>query len=307
MKPVIIVGSINLDMVYRVRRIPLAGETVLARSLERYAGGKGANQAIAAARMGARVCFVGRVGTDEAAEFMRNSLVQSGVETEAIETSADASTGIALITVSDDGENCIVVNPGANALVDDDQLARHESLLSHAAYCVFQLEIPKKTVFAAIRHCRSLGVKTVLNPSPSAPIPDDVLACVSLLIVNQSEYAYLAGNEVDPVAFVRLKGITDMIITMGAQGLRHVTAQGTRFYPSVPVEAVDTTGAGDCFLGALVAMRAEGRPMDESINIAMKAAAIAVTRPGAQRSMPYRDEVKMIEGKGDGSRASAKY
>lgn len=293
-KPVVIIGSINLDTVLRVERIPLAGETVLARSMERYAGGKGANQAVAVSRMGARVQFIGRVGADEAGDFMLGSLRESGVDTDAVETSADAPTGVAIITVSDDGENCIVVNPGANALVDEDQLVRCEGLVSGASYCVFQLEIPIQTVFAGIRRCRALGVQTVLNPSPSAPIPDDVLSYVSLLIVNQSEYAFLAGDEADPVAFVREKGIQDMIITMSASGLQYVNADGANFYPAVQAEAVDTTGAGDCFLGALVTMLAEGRTMDKSIIIAMKAAAIAVTRSGAQRSMPFRYEIKEL-------------
>lgn len=291
MKPIVIIGSINLDTVFRVARIPLAGETVLAHSMERYAGGKGANQAVAAARLGANVRFIGRVGADEAGDFMRSSLLQNGVKIDAVEASDHTPTGAALITVSDDAENCIVVNPGANALVDETQLLRCLSLLSGAGYCVFQLEIPTETVFASIRRCRDMGVKTVLNPSPSAPIPDEALSRVSLLIVNQSEYAFLGGSG-DPVQFVREKGIEDMIITLGARGLDHVSANGLRHYPAERAEAVDTTGAGDCLLGALVAMLAEGRPMDASIKIAMKAAAIAVTRPGAQRAMPYRRELE---------------
>lgn len=294
MKPVIIVGSINMDTVLRVERIPLAGETVLAHSMERYAGGKGANQAVAAARMGAQVHIIGRVGADEAGDFMRTSLRESGVETDAVETSVGTSTGLALITVSADGENCIVVNQGANALVDECQLVRCEGIFSKASYCVFQLEIPIETVFAGIRQCHALGVQAVLNPSPSVPIPDDVLSCVSLLIVNQSEYALLAGPGSDPVAFVQAKGVHDMIVTLGARGLEHVTADGKKFYSSVRVEAVDTTGAGDCFLGAFIAMLAEGHAMKDAIRIAMKAAAISVTRRGAQRSMPYRYEIDDI-------------
>lgn len=291
MKPVVIVGSINMDTVLQVARLPLAGETVLSRSMERYAGGKGANQAVAAARLGAKVHFIGHVGADEAGGFMISSIRESGVMTSAIEVSADAQTGIALITVSDDGENCIVVNQGANALVDEEQLGRCESLLSSASYCVFQLEIPVETVFAGIRHCRTLDVKTVLNPSPSAQIPDDILSCLSLLIVNQTEYTFLAGAGSDPIQFVRDKGIHDMIVTLGARGLEHVTVDNVHRYPAIHVKAVDTTGAGDCFLGALIAMLAENRPYDEAINIAMQAAAISVTRLGAQRAMPYRHEI----------------
>lgn len=291
MKPVVIVGSINMDTVFQVTRIPLAGETVLSHSMEHYAGGKGANQAVAAARLGAEVHIIGHVGADEAGNFMIGSLRESGVFTCAVKTSTESPTGIALITVSSDGENSIVVNPGANALVDENQLAHNENLLSRAVYCVFQLEVPINTVFAGIRRCRSLGVKAVLNPSPSAHIPDDVLNSLSLLIVNQSEYTCLAGVGTDPVEFIRRKGIHDMIVTLGSCGLNHVTASKMLHYPAVSVKAIDSTGAGDCFLGSLVAMLAEDHPMDKAIKIAMHAAAISVTRPGAQRSMPYRHEL----------------
>ena len=296
MQPVIVMGSINMDIVLRVSRIPLAGETILATSMEKNAGGKGANQAAAAAKMGAAVHMVGCVGADEAGDALVASLNGCGVQTGRIEHMNGAPTGTALITVSDDGENCIVVCPGTNQLASIDQLTRDADFIGGASHCVFQLELPHDVVFEAIRRCRALGVKAVLNPSPSARIPDDVLKCVSLLILNESEFEDLAGKAVEPADFLRQKGVGDMLVTLGARGLIHIGALGSRFYPAESAKAVDSTGAGDCLLGALVAMLAEGKPMEAAIPIAMRAAAISVTRAGAMRSMPHRGEVLGIDG-----------
>lgn len=290
MGKVVVIGSINADLVYGVERIPAPGETVRAFSFDRFEGGKGANQAVAAARMGAETVLVGALGADANGDWLEGSLKRSGVLTGRIARRTETGTGTALITVAPDGENSIAVWPGANGTADEALLTAAAEDLRRAFCAVFQLELPLETVFRGIRLCKELGVPAVLNPSPCAVIPDEILGCLSLLVVNRSEYAFYAGKE-DPVSFLERKGIGEMIISLGAEGLDHVTGRGITHYGCEKVKAVDSTGAGDCLLGALTALRSEGMKMEEAIPLAMKAAAISVTRKGAQRSMPLRKEV----------------
>ena len=293
---IVVIGSVNMDVSYRVAHIPAPGETIMASSVTKNPGGKGANQAVAAAKLGAEVAMVGCVGRDGDGEQLRGSLAGAGVHLSMLEQRADVPTGTAFINVSDDGENNLVVHPGANNCVDAALLERADDLISGAEILVAQLEIPHETVWKALRRGRELGVYTVLNPSPVAEIPDDVLDGLSMLIPNETEMAALLGHEADPESgdvhrFAAEKGICQILMTKGAEGCYLADREHTRHIPCKPVCAVDTTGAGDTFLGALCAMLARGSGMDRAIEIAQRASAYAVQRMGAQQAMPRWEDL----------------
>ncbi|MGN0802298.1 MAG: ribokinase [Candidatus Faecivicinus sp.] len=291
MGKIVVIGSMNMDISYRVAHIPAPGETIMASAVVKSPGGKGANQAVAAAKLGADVSMIGCVGSDGDGDMLCRSLSEAGVNLAMMERSADAPTGTAFINVADDGENNIVVHPGANARVDEALLERAEELIDGAQILISQLEIPHETVWKALKRGRELGVYTVLNPSPIAEVPDDVLDGIDLLIPNEAEMSALLGHPVDPDSgdvqrFAEKKGVRCILMTKGAEGCYLVTASGTQHIPCTPKKAVDTTGAGDTFLGALCAMLAKGGGMEEAIGIAQRASAYAVQRMGAQQSMP---------------------
>lgn len=295
-KPVVVVGSINMDKVYQVAHIPLAGETILSHGYMRNPGGKGANQAVAAALQGADVRMIGCVGADDDGDALLHSLRRAGVHTGGVARLDDTPTGIAMIVVSDDGENTIVVNAGANARVDRSVLDHNDALLTSAGYGVVQLEIPHETAWLALRRLRGAGVATVLNPSPACPVPDEALRNTDILVPNETEMRYLLGHDPDLagnelIEYARAKGIRAIVMTLGPDGCCLATQDAARMFPCTPVRAVDSTGAGDCFLGTMTAWLAEGHPLEKAIEKAMAAAAIAVARAGAQQSMPRREEI----------------
>ncbi|MBB4969326.1 ribokinase [Saccharothrix violaceirubra] len=267
---ILVLGSANADLVVTVPHRPRAGETVLGGDVRTLPGGKGANTAVAAARLGARVVFAGAVGRDGHGELLRTSLADAGVDTAHLRTS-DRPTGTAHITVTPDGENSIVVSPGANADLresDIDALPWQD-----VATLVCSLEIPVPVVCHAIRTAAGHGVRAVLNLSPVTDLPDDVLPLLDPLVVNEQE-AEALGTSVDvPRATV---------ITLGADGAR----LGDRRFPASRVRAVDTTGAGDAFTGALVRELDQGVTLPEAVGFAIRAAAWSVTREGAQPSYP---------------------
>lgn len=291
MGKIVVVGSINMDICYRVAHIPAPGETIIASEVIKSPGGKGANQAVAAAKLGADVAMIGCIGNDGDGDALYHSLADAGVDLTMLERCADAQTGTAFINVSDDGENNIVVHPGANACVNTELLEKAEEWIARAQILIAQLEIPHETVWKAIRRARELGVYTVLNPSPITEIPDDVLNGLDLLIPNETEMAALLGHPAHPIdgdvqQFAKEKGIRCILMTKGTDGCYLVNPQGTRHIPCTPKQAVDTTGAGDTFLGALCVMLARGDGMEKAIEIAQRASAYAVQRMGAQQSMP---------------------
>jgi ribokinase len=287
---VVVVGSANVDLVVAVPRHPAPGETVLGGDLRRTPGGKGANQAVAAARAGgADTVLVAALGHDEAAELLLTSLTAAGVRTEAVQR-VDAPTGTALITVSPDGENAIVVAPGANALVDAAPALEH---LAAADVVLAQLEIPLDVVRAAAA-ARHPGALVVLNAAPSRPLPDELWAQVDVLVVNEHEAADLApGPGAPEAAAARLaQRVPTVVVTLGAAGALVATAD--RWPVAVPaprVDAVDTTGAGDTFCGVLAARLAAGDDVVDAVRRAGVAGALAVTRPGAQAAVPSAAEV----------------
>lgn len=292
---VMVVGSLNLDLVVGVPRHPRPGETVLGGDSTRGAGGKGANQAVAAARLGQSVAMVGRVGGDGAGRFLLDALTADGVEVSRVLETEGAPTGLALITVDPRGENVIVVSPGANAHVTPDDVEGVARLLERARVCLLQLEIPIESVTRTAQ----LAVGTVvLDPAPARRLPPELLAAVDLLLPNRSELGELLG-ETEPVALQevamlarRIEGPGAVVVTLGADGALIVAADGEPLHvPAVPVTAVDTTAAGDCFSGALADSLSRGERLEDAVRWAVRAAAVSATRPGATGSLPTRAEV----------------
>ncbi|RDI32323.1 ribokinase [Rhodococcus sp. AG1013] len=280
---VVVVGSINMDLVARTPRMPAPGETILGTTFATTPGGKGANQAIAAARAGADVAFVGAVGDDTFALDLRQALVDAEVDAERLREVSGPS-GVAVITVDDDGQNSIVVLPGANSRVLDltDEELRP---VADADVLLCQLEIPVETVTAAARHGSAHDTVVMLNPSPARPLPDELIASVDVLVVNETEEQQLGGDTLARVAHV--------VTTLGADGARYRGPQGDRVQVGSPdVDAVDTTGAGDAFTGALAFAWDRG-PCD-ALTFACAAGALATTRPGASAASPTRAEIEAL-------------
>ncbi len=286
---VVVLGSANLDLVLAVDRYPGAGETVVATGHRESPGGKGLNQAVAAARAGARTTFVAAVGDDEAGRSLLGTLGDEHVDTSATDVVA-GPTGRAVVVVQPSGENTIVVVPGANASLT---LGRHaRSLVAGGSVVVAQLEVPVPVVEDAFRSARAAGVTTVLNAAPAVPLTDGLLDTVDVLVVNEHE-AMLLGGGTDPVAAAtRLSSrVERTVVTLGPDGAVLVAATGVlRTVPGIPAQAVDTTGAGDTFVGNLAAGLAGRLPLPEAVGRAVAAGSLAVERPGAALAAPTRAE-----------------
>ncbi|EMD28008.1 ribokinase [Amycolatopsis azurea] len=282
---VLVIGSANADLVVPVDRRPGGGETVLGGDTILSPGGKGANTAVAAARLGADVALLGAVGDDPYGELLKRSLAESGVNTDSVRTS-DRPTGIAYITVTPDGENSILVSPGANSALRPEDVD-----LDGAEIVVLSLEIPLETVERAVAKAVEKGVKTLLNLSPAAELSAKTLQGLDVLLVNEHEAAFLLGGEADFPKLLDL-GPKAAVVTLGAKGAAVVTADGVTEVPSPKVEAVDTTGAGDAFAGALATALAKGEELADAARKAVKVAAITVTRQGAQPSYPTASELE---------------
>jgi ribokinase len=299
---IVVVGSLNADLVTRLDRFPAPGQTVAALDFAVYAGGKGANQAYAAARLGGKVSMVGCLGQDAYGELLAKSLRDVGVNLSGVTREADAPTGVALIALDASGENQIVVVAGANARLDSARLEASESSLAAAAVVLLQLEVPLATVTAAARMAHSAGAIVILDPSPAQPLPRELLACVDYLTPNQSELQALAGGaagrEVDRAARDLASGFGfKVIVKMGEAGALLVDGDRQDVWPSVRVAAVDTTGAGDAFNAALAVALSEGRSLADAGRWAVTAGALCVSRAGAQPSMPTREEVEKTLGR----------
>jgi ribokinase len=294
---VVVVGSLNMDLVARAPRLPHAGETLAGSAFVQVAGGKGGNQAVAAARLGAQVAMIGCVGDDANGERLRAGLLAEGIDCDALGTSSTAPTGVALIVVDDASQNAIVIVAGSNGEVTPDTLARHEAVFAAARVVVCQLETPPEAVHAALATARRLGAITILNPAPATgPLPEAWLPLVDYLVPNELEAAALTGLPVttpDEAAHaaqaLRDAGARNVLITLGAQGVCALladTPHAPRHWPAPQVHAIDTTAAGDTFVGALAAQLAAGVTPDTAIPFALRAASISVTREGAQPSIP---------------------
>ncbi|MEU9604168.1 ribokinase [Streptomyces sp. NPDC048057] len=291
MTTIVVLGSTNMDLVAYVAHPPKRGETVTGRAFRTVPGGKGANQAVAAARAGGDVALIGAVGADPFGERLRHALEASGVDTDLLRT-AEGPSGTAHVVVDDDGGNAIVVVPGANGTVTA-LSPGDETLIAAADLLLLQLELPLSAVLDGAAAARRHGVRTVLTPAPVQPLPPELLAVTDLLVPNEHEAARLTGVA-DPRAAARalLRQVPEVVITLGAAGCLHARRDGEPIaVPAPRVTAVDTTGAGDTFTGALAVALGEGRPVREALRWASCAAALCVQREGASTSMPYRPEI----------------
>jgi ribokinase len=301
-KPIVVVGSINIDLVVTAKRIPTPGETILGSGFHTYPGGKGANQAVAIGRLGYPVQMIGRVGHDRFGAELRSHLEAAGVEVEGVD-STEGSSGVALIVVSETGENSIVVTPGANAAIAPSDIEDNVETIRRAGLVLTQLEIPIDTVECLARICSREQIPLILDPAPACELPRDLLQHVQWLTPNETEAAFYCGpaesNEHPaPAALARLlmsKGAQNVILKLGQRGAYVATAAGLwQQIPVFPVEVLDTTAAGDAFNGAFATGLMLGKDPSDASYFAAAAASLSVTRRGAQASMPTRAEVESL-------------
>lgn len=299
MGKIVVIGSSNTDLVIKTSRIPRPGETIIGGEFMINAGGKGANQAVAAARLGGQVVFVARTGDDQFGHSAVENYERDGIVTRHIGRDGASASGVALIAVDDAGENSIVVAPGANATLSRADVDRASEEIRGADYVLIQLEIPLDVVAYAVETAHAAGVKVVLNPAPAARLADDILAKLWLITPNCTEASLLSGVEVTDEASaleaartIARAGVPNVIVTMGGAGALILTPEGHETVSAFRVDAVDTTAAGDIFNGALVTALVEGKTLHEAVRFASGASAISVTRMGAQTSAPGRKEVE---------------
>ncbi|WNR45426.1 ribokinase [Paenibacillus roseipurpureus] len=300
---IIVVGSINMDLVVKSEHIPVAGETVTGQEFVMIPGGKGANQAVAAARLGAHVEMVGCVGGDPFGKQMLEQLGNEGVGTTYVTTDPQQTTGVALIQVQD-GENRITVVPGANAQVTPAHVDEAQEVFVGADMLLVQLEIPQETVLRAVQLAKRHGVKVILNPAPAAVLPDEIWPYVDLVTPNETEAVILTSGQVGETGAdsqtimnnLRSLTNTDVIITQGEKGVAYHLNGAAGSYPAYRVNVVDTTAAGDSFNAALAVWHGEGCTLEQAIAFAAKVGALTVSRFGAQTSLPTRQEVEEFEG-----------
>ncbi|MCO7632646.1 ribokinase [Pseudomonas guariconensis] len=296
---VVVVGSLNMDLVARTQRLPRAGETLAGDSFFTVPGGKGANQAVAAARLGASVAMVGNVGDDAYGQQLRQALEREGIDCQAVGVCAGVSSGVALIMVDAASQNSIVIIPGGNGLLTPATVQRFDRLLQQAEVIICQLEVPAATVAWTLARGRELGKTVILNPAPaSGPLPADWFAHIDYLTPNESEAEALAGVPATDIDSARRAGerllqlgARKVIVTLGPLGAMFVDGAGSRHYPATVVKALDTTAAGDTFIGGFAAGLVRGMEEGEAIAFGQRAAALSVTRAGAQPSIPYLAEV----------------
>ena len=294
----VVLGSINADHILNIEHFPRPGETVIGKQYKVAFGGKGANQAVAAGRSGAEIAFIACVGADDIGERVRRQLASDRIDTQPIEAIADSTTGVALIFVNAEGENVIGIDAGANAAVTPDYLARYQQKVIDADALLMQLESPLETVIAAARLAKQHHTQVILNPAPARELPDELLGMIDMITPNETEAQRLTGIAVDNDAdaaraaqALHDKGIATVIITLGSRGVWLSENGNGKRVPGFKVQAVDTIAAGDTFNGALVTALLEGKAMADAVRFAHAAAAIAVTRPGAQPSVPWREDI----------------
>ncbi|QIZ49034.1 ribokinase [Dickeya zeae] len=294
----VVLGSINADHILNLAQFPRPGETVIGKQYGVAFGGKGANQAVAAGRSGANIEFIACVGADDIGERIRQQLIKDRIDVSAVEAIPGQTTGVALIFVNGEAENMIGIHAGANAAVTPDYLHRYQQKITDASALLMQLESPLETVIAAARLAHDSGTKVILNPAPACSLPDELLSLVDMITPNETEAQILTGVSVETeedaqraAQVLHDKGISTVLITLGSRGV-WLSEQGKgQRIPGFRVKAVDTIAAGDTFNGALVTALLESRPMDAAVKFAHAAAAIAVTRHGAQPSVPWREEI----------------
>lgn len=294
----VVLGSINADHILNINHFPQPGETVIGKQYTVAFGGKGANQAVAAGRSGADISFIACVGDDDIGERVRKQLASDQIDTRPVEAIKDATTGVALIFVNAEGENVIGIDAGANNAVTPEYLDRYKQQVIEASALLMQLESPLDTVIAAAKIAKEHDTQVILNPAPACELPDELLSRVDIITPNETEAEKLTGinvgNNEDAARAAKAlhdKGIATVIITLGSKGVWLSQNGEGKLVAGFRVKAVDTIAAGDTFNGALVTALLEGKQMDSAVRFAHAAAAIAVTRPGAQPSVPWRKEI----------------
>jgi len=295
-KPVVVVGSVNMDLVVRCARLPRPGETIIGRNFRCIPGGKGANQAVAAARLGASVEFIGCVGNDAFGDQALAALRAEKIGVDHLRRVEGVASGVAVISVADNGDNSIAVAPGANHALSVSDIGAARECIGAGAMLVCQLESPLPVVLCAIEIAAAARVPVLLNPAPAQPLPDTLLGMVSLLVPNEGEAAALAGageaaGPLDSALALRRRGARTVLVTLGADGVLVADERGCVQHRAYPAHAVDTTGAGDAFVGALAAACAAGDDLESAVDFAQRAAAFSVERHGAQAAMPRRNEL----------------
>lgn len=302
MASVIVVGSANQDYVMTIDALPAVGETALAKTMQKFPGGKGANQAVACARLGIQVGFVGAVGDDDDGALIIRELRSEGIDTSEIEITTSERTGMAVVSMLPGGENSIMVVPGANFTLAPERVVRSvQRLAGDDSVVLVQAEIPVDTITAAMHAAAKAGARAVMNLAPFVELPDETIQGADPLVVNAVEAAQLTGYVIDNSMQARqaakdlARRAKSAVITLGAAGASWASADSSGIVPGLPVaEVVDTTGAGDAFTGAIAAMFIEGRDLESAVRVGVEVGALAVAQVGAQASYPFRDEVRQL-------------
>ena len=301
MKKILVIGSLNMDLITKVKKSPKVGETILGEGLINIPGGKGANQSVALGKLGANVKHIGKIGKDNFGEVLKSNLKKNNVDVSYIKIDENEPTGTALIMLNEDGNNSIVVIPGANFELKKEDI--NEDMIKNSDILLSQFETPMETIEKAFDIGRRNGVYTVLNPAPAMEMKKKLLRNIDLLIPNETEFEIITGvkiNSVDDIINgskeLIKNGVKEIIVTMGKDGAVHINNEGYKEYSAYNVKAIDTTAAGDSFIGGLLSGISINEKMDDAIEFAIKVSALTVTKVGAQSSLPSLEEVSKFTG-----------
>ena len=302
MKNICIIGSLNMDLVVNVDTMPKPGQTIIGSNFKEVPGGKGANQAVAMARLNGNVSMIGKVGEDGFGQTLINSLKNDKVDTTYIQT-AKGATGVALITVDKNAQNSIVVSPGANFEVKEDDIDNNIEAIKNSDIVVLQLETPLNTIKYALNKAKELNKYTILNPAPAVKLDDEIIKNVDLLTPNETELEIISGvsieteEDIQKAAQIMIeKGVKELIVTLGSKGSLYINKEKSMFKKAYKVEAVDTTAAGDSYTGALAVALSQDKNIEDAMDFASKVGALSVLKEGAQSSLPTLEDVKNFRG-----------
>lgn len=302
MKNICVIGSLNMDLVVNVDTMPKPGQTIIGSNFKEVPGGKGANQAVAIARLNGNVSMIGKVGEDGFGQTLINSLKNDKVDTTYIQTSKGA-TGVALITVDKNAQNSIVVSPGANFEVKEDDIDNNIEAIKNSDIVVLQLETPLNTIKYALNKAKELNKYTILNPAPAVKLDDEIIKNVDLLTPNETELEIISGvsieteEDIQKAAQIMIeKGVKELIVTLGSKGSLYINKEKSMFKKAYKVEAVDTTAAGDSYTGALAVALSQDKNIEDAMDFASKVGALSVLKEGAQSSLPTLEDVKNFRG-----------